>query len=442
MTAPPSGPRAAGALLWPAGLFALAVIACSLYANSSYLVTDPADYRFLPPFRAGVNANQNTHLGGENYQIARALVAGKGFANPFGRQTGPTAWMPPVVPALFAGLLWLCDGDRNDVMVLVVLLQDLTFVAAGVLAIAVAGRTNARFAPWLAACAFLAALVMNFRSAFQTTHDSWLVLGALGLLVAWLSCGQPFRSRLQAVGWGAFGGFAALVSPVVGFTWGFVSLVAAWRDRAWRPLAAASLVAAVVLAPWTARNYARFGRLIPVKSNLAYESYQSQCLTDDGVVRGATFAHHPYAAPAGPEGKEYEDLGEPAFMARKFQQFEESVRAAPREFARRVANRALTATLLYTPFSPEAEARRPWALWLSRFTHPLPFLSLVLLLATARRLPLDRTEWVLIGVYLAYLLPYVAASCYERYLFPLAGVNALLVVSAAVRFGKLIRGGR
>jgi hypothetical protein len=427
-------------MLWPAGLLALAIIACSVYANLSYLVTDPADYRFFPPFEEGLNANRNTHLGGENYNIARALVAGDGFANPFGRQTGLTAWMPPVVPALFAGLLWVCDGERSDVTVLVVLLQALTLVATGVLVIALAGRTNAHFAPWFAALVFLAALLARFRSAFQITHDAWLVLGTLSLLVAWLSRGQPLRSWPQAAGWGLFGGFAALVSPVVGFTWGVVSLAAAWRSRAWRPLAVASLVAAVVLTPWTARNYARFGRLIPVKSNLAYELYQSQYLTDDGVVRGATFAHHPYGAPSGPEGKEYEALGEPAFMERKFQQFEGSVRAAPREFARRVANRALAATLLYVPFSPEAEERHPWALWVSRCSHPLPFLSLIILLATARHWRLDRAECVLIGVYSAYLLPYVVASCYERYLFPLAGVNVLLVVFAAMRLGKLIRG--
>src|SRR5437879_47258 len=37
-------------------LLAVAVVLCSGYANLSFLVENPADYRFFPPFRAGVNA--------------------------------------------------------------------------------------------------------------------------------------------------------------------------------------------------------------------------------------------------------------------------------------------------------------------------------------------------------------------------------------------------
>src|SRR5690242_3361476 len=77
-----------------------AVIALAVYANLSFTVTDPEDYRFFPPFEPGVNANDNQHLGTatEYAHIARSLVRGKGFADPFGRPTGPTAWMPPILP--------------------------------------------------------------------------------------------------------------------------------------------------------------------------------------------------------------------------------------------------------------------------------------------------------------------------------------------------------
>src|SRR5690349_12716587 len=97
----------------------LGVCACSAYANLSFAVTDPADYRWFPPFEPNGNDNENRHLGAENYYIARSLVRGHVFANPFGERTGPTAWMPPALPALLAGLLWACDGDRDAVMVVV-----------------------------------------------------------------------------------------------------------------------------------------------------------------------------------------------------------------------------------------------------------------------------------------------------------------------------------
>src|SRR5689334_4570267 len=97
-------------------VLAAAIVACSVYANLSFAVTDRAAYRFFPPFERGVNANDNGHLGAEYFNIARSLTAGQGFANPFPEATGPTAWMPPVLPLLLAGLLWLCEGNRDAVM--------------------------------------------------------------------------------------------------------------------------------------------------------------------------------------------------------------------------------------------------------------------------------------------------------------------------------------
>src|SRR5215467_6347174 len=39
----------------------------------------------------------------ETGSIAYSLVSGKGFSNPFKRDTGPTAWLTPVYPLLVAG---------------------------------------------------------------------------------------------------------------------------------------------------------------------------------------------------------------------------------------------------------------------------------------------------------------------------------------------------
>src|SRR5207302_9529137 len=77
-------------------LLAAFVIACAVYANLSFAVTSSADFRYFPPFMRGVNANMNRHLGAEYMNIAKSMVRGEGYANPFGGQSGPTAWMPPV----------------------------------------------------------------------------------------------------------------------------------------------------------------------------------------------------------------------------------------------------------------------------------------------------------------------------------------------------------
>jgi hypothetical protein len=345
--------------------------------------------------------------------------------------------MPPILPSFLAGLLWLSCGSDAFVLWAVVVTQVLVLAGTGLLVLALARRTTGKVGPAAAAAVFLAGLLCHFRLSFQWTHDCWLVLLALDLLIVACCWFRPLHAWRTAAAWGLFGGFCTLVNPVVGVAWGGFSLVAAHRDRAWPRLAAAALAAGLALAPWTAWNYAVFGRLIPVKSNLAYELYQSQCLQPDGLIRRSTFAQHPGGHTA--EAREYDALGESAYLARKAEQFRRAVGADPVAFLDRVAARCVGATLWYVPFDPSQETRHPWSLWCSRLTHPLPFLALAILVLTALSgSPLRRAEWVVIGVYLLYLLPYVVVSYYERYAFPLVGVKVLLVVFAADRF-RLLR---
>src|SRR5712691_9817101 len=84
-----------------------AVYACAIYANLSFAIKNSADYRFFPPFVPHVNMNLNHKLSAENFNIARSLVAGKGFAHPFPQPAGPTAWMAPVLPGILAALWWV-----------------------------------------------------------------------------------------------------------------------------------------------------------------------------------------------------------------------------------------------------------------------------------------------------------------------------------------------
>ena len=54
-----------------------------------YLITDIQDH---------------FNFGYEMGRVARALVTGHGYANPFNGLTGPTAWVPPLYPLLIAGV--------------------------------------------------------------------------------------------------------------------------------------------------------------------------------------------------------------------------------------------------------------------------------------------------------------------------------------------------
>lgn len=255
-------------------VLAAAVVACTAYANLSFAVTAPAGYRYFPPFEPRHNENHNAELGGENFEMARSLVAGQGFANPFKVRTGPTAWMPPLLPLLEAGLLWGCSGNKDAVMAVAIALHAGALIVTGCLVLALVPPSSGRLGYALATALFVLGLLGHFLWWFQRTHDCFLVLLALDGLVAGAVWLRPLGRWRTAAAWGLFGGVSTLVSPVLGLVWGVLSVATAGRSRAWAPLAVAVFVAALALAPWTVRNWLVFGRLIPVKSNLAYELYQ------------------------------------------------------------------------------------------------------------------------------------------------------------------------
>ena len=299
-----------------------------------------------------------------------------------------------------------------------------------------ARQTTQRIGTCLAAALLFGALCYHFWHWFQLATDCWLMLLTLDLLIAGFCWFSPFANMPKAAAWGLFGGLCALVNPSIALAWGVLSLAQGFHSRAWPRLAIALLVAMLTLAPWTLRNYWMFGRWIPVKSNLAYELYQTQCLQKEGLYRASTGGLHP-SSPGSRERQEYKTLGEVAYLNRKREQFWESVAADPLDFLDRVAERFFGAVIWYVPFNESDQARRPWALWARRLTHPLPFLATLFLLFTAIREPLRLQQWSVIGVYVVYLLPYIAASYYERYTVPLVAVKVLLVLWAADRLWPL-----
>jgi hypothetical protein len=413
----------------------VAVAGMSLYANLPVLMTTRPNYKNFPPF-TGENKHDVKHLGAEYNAISVALVNGRGFADPFRTRTGPTAWMPPMYSWILAALRWDANGDIQYVQTAVVVLQDMGLIVTGWLLIALARRSGSSVG--LTTLLFIGGLCYYFRQGFQFIHDCWIVLAALDVLIAGLVFVRPFqRSWLVAAGWGVVGGLIALTTPAVAFIWGLswcATAVSAVSKRARSglavpilSLAAAALAAAIVVSPWLVRNYQVFGRFIPIKSNLAFELYQSQCVQEGGVLHDPIWQSHPNHG-GNAALFEYAQLGEMAYMDRKWEQFKDAVRANPGDFLQRIWNRLLEATLVYVPFNPEDERRRPDQTMYARLVYPLPFVCLIGLVASAYWFPLGRAQWVVIAVYLAYLMPYVAVSYYDRYKFPVMVTEIALVV--------------
>jgi hypothetical protein len=370
--------------------------------------------------------------GSENYNTARALLAGDGFANAIGAPSGPSAWVAPVYPLLEATLLWLGDGSDSILIGGLVCLHVTVLLGTMVLVLILAAQTTRYVGAGVTATVFGLGLWYHFWWWFTVAQDPWLMMLSLDVVIAGACWLRPLESRLRAVVWGLCGGLCTLTNPSVGLAWGVLSLGFAVRHAIWSRTALALGCAALVLAPWTIRNYLLFGRLIPVKANLAYELYQSQCLQSDGLYESRTSPLHP-TSPGSKERQEYKRLGEAAYLARKWQQFQEAVAADPADFVDRVAMRFFGTTLWYVPFYRAQAANQPGELWARRLTFPLPFLALFFLICTGVREPLQGPQWIVIGIYLCYLLPYILVSYYERYAVPLLAVKVLLVVWALDR---------
>ena len=214
----------------------------------------------------------------ETGSIATALVNGKGFSSPFGRETGPTAWLTPVYPLLVAGVFRVFGVATRSSFFAVFFLNAI-FSSAVCIAIFHAGKrigglVVASGAAWLWAV-FPNAVMVPFEWVWDTSLSA--LLGAT-ILWATLELAESLRMR----DWFAYGllwGFTLMTNPSLGSLLPFLLGWAAYRARpekkpgiAGRAMAAAG-IAILCCVPWTGRNYAQFHRLVPLRSNFPLELY-------------------------------------------------------------------------------------------------------------------------------------------------------------------------
>ncbi|GIX00300.1 MAG: hypothetical protein KatS3mg111_3632 [Pirellulaceae bacterium] len=374
--------------------------------------------------------DQIDHLGAEYDSIAQAIRQGRGFADPFRTESGPTAWMPPVLPAITALLYWLTGDDRQQVVWIVYALQLLVLTWTAWLVL----RQARALGVWsVGVVALVVLLVSNFHELFQLTHDCWLVLLAINGMWLGLARFDRLSTWWHFAGWGAWGGVLALVSPVLGFTWA-VSTAVRLRPVAgasmirWKKLFIVAGVAGVVVSPWLVRNRLVLGAWVPIKSNGIYEVWQSLCTDDDGVLDGITMSRHPWAS-AGAQRREYVKKGEMAFVRDRWEPVWEFMREEPLRTAEKVLNRMAAATVDYRP-SYRLWIRSSWFIAVQEVVHVLPIAGLVVSLFLLD-LPWDPRFRAAVAIYATYLLPYVLISYYERYGVPLIGLKCVFVVFAA-----------
>lgn len=265
----------------------------------------------------------------ETGNIARSVAMGRGFSSPLGRETGPTAWLPPVYPLLLAGIFRIFGIATVPAFFAAVCL-NIAFSAGASLPIFYAGKRIAG-AGAATAAAWLWALFPNGISfPFEWIWDTSLTaLLAATLLWATLAVAESPRLRHWCA-YGGLWGLALLTDPVLGSVLPFLLAWDAYRARGrgladLRAPALALACAILCCVPWTARNYAVFHRLIPLRSNLGLELY---------VQNNENYGDHPPVWPYGVtrerEIYRFFRMGEPAFMQEEMHKALQFISTHPR----------------------------------------------------------------------------------------------------------------
>ncbi len=219
--------------------------------------------------------DDNFSFGWEMGRIGRSLALGQGFSNPFNQATGPTAWEPPLYPFLIAGVFKLF-GIYTHASALVLLCINSLFSALTCVPIFLIAKRcfDKKVAIWTAWIWAVLPSVM-----FWCTRWVWETsLAALLLaLIFWLALGLEETDGLKA--WlelGLLWGIAALTNTSL---LAFLPASGLWAwYRRWKrgkPSLAGVVLASLLfigcIAPWTARNYRTFGRLMLLRSNFGAE---------------------------------------------------------------------------------------------------------------------------------------------------------------------------
>ena len=273
--------------------------------------------------------------------LAESLCQGKGLSNPFAVETGPSAWMPPLLPLMMAGVFQIA-GVKTPLAAYVLITGQLLALWVSLLFLILCCRRT-ELPPWAVTLVFTFLVYLNPRYLFQNFHDVGLVI----LVSTFLLYGLV---RLLEGSW-IWVSLAACLLPVTSPSLclalvGAASLQPALRKRG---LVVAVVAMVLVIFGWGIRNQRALGKFVPLKSNLWFELHMANVSDLDGIPTSTTFFnHHPIG-----KNKEvlehYQRAGEMKFMADHQGYFLIFFNKHPQTWVRRIVNRLGNATLWLAP---------------------------------------------------------------------------------------------
>ena len=273
----------------------------------------------------------NFSFGWEMGSVGKALATGRGFSDPFGPETGPTAWEPPLYPFLIAGA-FKAFGVYSNASAIVLLLINSIFSALTCIPIFLIARRcfGEGIAVWSGWIWALLPYVM-----YWSTRWVWETSLSALLLTTLFWMALDFEEKDGLRPWFKFGllwGVAALNSPVL-LSFLPASGIWAWWRRNRRGKASfvgvvlASLVFFACVVPWSVRNHRVLGKYIFLRDN-----FGAELRLGNGPGADGTWMYYLHPTQNVYALKQYRQMGELAYVAERRRQAVEFIREGPARF--------------------------------------------------------------------------------------------------------------
>jgi hypothetical protein len=252
----------------------------------------------------------------EAWDIAWSMALGNGFSSPLAGMHGPTAWLAPGYPVLLALGLKLVHMDIYGGRILGLAL-NCTVSALTCWPIYAIGKKIANHRIGLVSCWLWVFLPTSILFPLEWLWDQSFAAFFLALLV-YMTLNLPEKSSAAHwVGYGLLWSIAVLMNPALGILLPFFLVWAVGKRRKnflpWRLQASQAVLCFVLcLLPWTIRNYAAFGQLVPIKDNFGLEFWLGN---NPSVKRSWSPSKHPVGDHE--EMRQLLQLGEAAYMHKK-----------------------------------------------------------------------------------------------------------------------------
>src|SRR6202789_2565868 len=265
----------------------------------------------------------------ETGNIAFSRAKGHGFSSPYWQETGPTAWLTPVYPALVAAIFKIFGIQTPHsffaIVFLNILFSTATCVPLYYIGKRVGGLGVASGAAWLWAI-FPNAILIPYEWVWDTSLSALLMATIL-----WATLGLAESRRWRDwIRYGTLWGLALMTNPALGSTLPILLGWAAYRGLRNRDLTVARPLLALGIAilccvPWTVRNYIAFHKFVPLRSNFPLELWLGN---NDNFDENSQIV--PPADPTRDEIRKYIRMGETEFMAEKWRNAATFIRMHPR----------------------------------------------------------------------------------------------------------------